>query len=144
MPYHSGTNATVSNKFTDSNFCVLHQYCNYLQVLLTKAKRHFGVVISVRLRCGVFDRNRQLRRDLESGRKSTFLKKFFFSKAAKALVFLRTWIQHFRSMQIQIRDFDNQKCNILQVIKAFLPKIAIYFSLGLHKGRPSFMKSIQN
>jgi hypothetical protein len=63
---------------------------------------------------------------------------------------IRIRIQHFRSMwmrmRIQIQDFDDQKFKNLTAEKKLLiivKKNAIYLSLGLHKGRPSYRRSLQ-
>ena len=123
-------------------FCVL-----YPTVIIYNAKSHFGVVTSVRLRCSVPGIRPEPAVETGSWVRSKIdvFEEVFFQKQQKHWFFLRTRSQHFMSMQIQIRDFDNQKCNLLQVIKAFfLWKIAINFSLGLHKGRPGYMRSLQN
>ncbi len=56
-------------------------------------------------------------------------------------------IQHFRLIPIRIRiqSFDDQKFKNLQLKKLdiFLSMIAIYLSLDLHKGRPSYRKNLQ-
>jgi hypothetical protein len=66
------------------------------------------------------------------------------------LVSMRIRIQHFRSMcirmRIQIQDFDDQKLNkkIYSCKKLVIfVKNAIYLSLGLLKGRPSYRRSLQ-
>jgi len=51
-------------------------------------------------------------------------------------------------IRIQIQGFDdhqNLKKKILAEIKFifFKSKVAIYLSLGLHKGRPSYRRSLQ-
>ncbi len=67
---------------------------------------------------------------------------------------IRIWIQHFSSIQIRaqfririrIHGFDDQKCKIFQLKKKFylfISKNAIQFSLGLHKGRPSYRRSLE-
>ncbi len=59
---------------------------------------------------------------------------------------MRIRIQHFSSMRIriQIHGFDDQnwkKIYSWKTVILFKSKIAIYLSLGLHKGRPSYRRS---
>ncbi len=57
------------------------------------------------------------------------------------------WIQHFKRIRIRIQCFDDQKLMKKNTVgicsNLFWSKIAIYLSLGLHKGRPSCWKSLQ-
>jgi hypothetical protein len=63
-----------------------------------------------------------------------------------AALSMRIQNQHFTSMRIRIQGFDDKKFKILQLKKmnviVFL-KIAIYSSLGLHKGRSSYRRNLQ-
>jgi hypothetical protein len=61
---------------------------------------------------------------------------------------MRIRIRHFLSMwiRIQIQGFDDQKMEKkITAEKNYLfydKKIAIYLTLGLHKGRPRYMRSL--
>ncbi len=61
-----------------------------------------------------------------------------------ALVSMQIRIQHFRSMwiriQIQIQGFEKFT---VEIVFFFISKITIYLSLGRHKGRPSYRRSLQ-
>jgi hypothetical protein len=65
--------------------------------------------------------------------------------------YFRIQIQHFRLNTdpdpdpdpIQIQGFDDQKYKVGKKLEIFLIKIASYLSLGLHKGRPSYRRSIK-
>ncbi len=55
-------------------------------------------------------------------------------------------IQHFKWIRIrtQIQGFYDQKLKkIIQLKFFFVSKIAIFLSLGLHKGHPSYRRSLQ-
>ncbi len=66
------------------------------------------------------------------------------------LYWVRIWIQHFRLSTdpdpIRIQGFDDQKLEKFTAEickKNVISEIAIYLSLGLHKGRPSYRRSLQ-
>jgi hypothetical protein len=65
-----------------------------------------------------------------------------FAKVKKTGLWIRIDL-----MQIRIRDFDDQKLEKMYSSKNFFIifglKIAIYLSLGLHKGRTSYRRSLQ-
>jgi hypothetical protein len=55
---------------------------------------------------------------------------------------IRIRIQHFKWIRIRIQGFEEKKYN-WNFVFFFWSKIAIYLSLGLHKGRPSYRRSLQ-
>ncbi len=60
---------------------------------------------------------------------------------------IRILIQHYKWIRIQIQGFDDQKMKGKNTAENFLTlfwsKIAIYLSPGLHKGRPSYRRSLE-
>ncbi len=65
---------------------------------------------------------------------------------SKPYIVTRVAVQHFKWSRIRIQGFDDQKWrkNTVEILFiSFWSKIAIYLSLGLGKGGPSYYKGLQ-
>ncbi len=72
---------------------------------------------------------------------------YFLMTCGSALVALRIWVQHFRSMRIRIPGIWWQKivkCFSWKNITIFWSNCTIFNSLGLHKEPPSYMRSLHH
>jgi hypothetical protein len=76
--------------------------------------------------------------NLSNQKEQPLARNIFESRVADPHCLMRIRIQHFFNLRIRIQGFDNPKLE-----KKFLSKIAIYLSVDLGKGCPSYRRNLQ-